>query len=48
MKITIEREDLCTKRQVIKMMKMNYFHDEKHKQWDKCINQLIEVINRDL
>jgi hypothetical protein len=51
MKITIEREDLCTKKSLIKMMKLNYMRfnsSEFYRGWNEAIDQLIEVMERDL
>jgi len=55
MKITIERKDLCTKKRVIAMMEMNYLNENFTKRepefvegFNEAINQLIEVIKRDL
>jgi len=50
MRITIERKDLCTKKQLIKMMEKNYLNNntEFNQGWNEAIKQLIKVMNRDL
>ena len=54
MKITIERNDLCTKKKLAKILKMNRLwadtgiNDKEYiKGWNQCIDQLIEVMERD-
>ena len=50
MKITIDRPDLCTKRQMKNMLEKNYLEEdsEYNKGFNEAIRQIIKVMERDL